>query len=368
MKAQLKTFLTALGGGLVAMVLALGVNAIADSNPSTDQTPKLIPYHGTLEKDGHGLNGAVKLHFRVFDGKAATKPVWDEILDVTAYNGKFTALLGSSDTAHAQDLTKVITDADDLYLGVSIVKADSTEIALSNRQRFLPVPYAMWTTASTDFKVGHDLTVGNDLSVNGTTVLKGSENDGTKAALMIDTGSSNKMLLDGNEIDSTRSSLFLNNNSHNDVKIGGNLYVNGTDLRFGNDPNRGDGGRAMVHDDNDTLVLNYNGDFSGGTRIDGKIVTSTKLVYMKKISMGKDIYHDTGVDDKVWNCAIGGIYFGGGDIDEHGNTHRIMQAYTYKKSGHWWIAADFKSEDDHESHTMGIVCFRTGISYTDGWW
>ena len=320
MKENMKILMVALAAGMFSAIVVLGASAIADSNPATDQTPKLIPYHGTLEKDGHGLNGAVKLHFRVFDGKAATKPVWDEILDVTAYNGKFTALLGSSDTAHAQDLTKVITDADDLYLGVSIVKADSTEIALSNRQRFLPVPYAMWTTASTDFKVGHDLNVGNDLSVNG------------------------------------------------------------TDVKFGKSPGRGDGGRAMVHDYNDTLVVNYKGDFSGGTRVDSKMevngdltingnveVNQTdnkfKLVFMKKIVMQQEMYKSTGLPTNYWNCIIGGLDYGDGDIDEGpANGSHIIMAYTYPKDGQWWVSADFKSKYTHEPHTIGVVCFRIGIS------
>ena len=66
MNDSLKTFFTAFGGGLVAMVLALGVNAVADGNSGTDNVPKLIPYHGSIEKDGHGLNGSVKLHFRIW--------------------------------------------------------------------------------------------------------------------------------------------------------------------------------------------------------------------------------------------------------------------------------------------------------------
>jgi hypothetical protein len=34
---------------------------------------------------------------------------------------------------------------------------------------------------------------------------------------------------------------------------------------------RGDGGRALVQDNADTLVINYGGDFSGGTRVDGNL-------------------------------------------------------------------------------------------------
>ena len=40
---------------------------------------------------------------------------------------------------------------------------------------------------------------------------------------------------------------------------------------------RGDGGRALVHDGGDTLAINYAGDFSGGTRIDGNLNVGGKI-------------------------------------------------------------------------------------------
>ncbi len=57
---------------------------------------------------------------------------------------------------------------------------------------------------------------------------------------------------------------------------GGSIYFDGSDfyMRAGSD--RGDGGRAMVHDKQDTLTINYGRDFAGGVRINdlrtGKIV------------------------------------------------------------------------------------------------
>jgi hypothetical protein len=53
---------------------------------------------------------------------------------------------------------------------------------------------------------------------------------------------------------------------------GNNLfYYNGlADVTF-KFPERGTGGRAIVHDLNNTLVLNYGGDFTGGTRIGNEV-------------------------------------------------------------------------------------------------
>ena len=55
MNEKLKTFLAALAGGVIAIALTHTVIALADGNPTTDQVPKLIPYQGTLEKDGAGV-------------------------------------------------------------------------------------------------------------------------------------------------------------------------------------------------------------------------------------------------------------------------------------------------------------------------
>ena len=264
MNENMKMIMTALAAGLFSAIVVLGTSAVADGNSGTDNVPKLIPYHGSLEKDGHGLNGAVKLHFRIFDGKTSTESVWDESLNVTAYNGKFTALLGSTTTAKAKALTKVITDADDLYLGVAVVKTDNSEIALSNRQRFLPVPYAVWTTASTDFKVGHDLTVENDVYAK---YIRVGDTPTSNAEVSIKAIGGN--YYPGGYI-SGWPNLCLNCYSNNppDIIAGGKLVMNSFDLVLDPwDNSRGDGGRAMVMDEDDTLTLNYRNDFAGGTKI-----------------------------------------------------------------------------------------------------
>jgi len=52
----------------------------------------------------------------------------------------------------------------------------------------------------------------------------------------------------------------------------GSLDVNSEgDLTLSN-PNRGAKGRALVPGGDNTLVVNYNGDFTGGTMLHGKII------------------------------------------------------------------------------------------------
>jgi len=79
------------------------------------------------------------------------------------------------------------------------------------------------------------------------------------------------------------------------VTIGGNLHVNqgilldGSDFKLGLNDGRSVGNdtlqRAMVHHNNDLLVINYKGDFEGGIRIDGEQTRVTgSLTVMDDIS------------------------------------------------------------------------------------
>ncbi len=172
MDEKLKTLLSAFAGGVIALAFVHAVTALADGNPATDQVPKLIPYQGTLEKDGTGVTGQVPMTFSLFDGSAATTAAWTEKQTVNVFGGRFLALLGSTTADSATNLAKAISNADDLYLMVTLTTG-SGDVPLSNRQRFLPVPYALWTTAATDFKVGHNLTVGGAATITGTLIANG---------------------------------------------------------------------------------------------------------------------------------------------------------------------------------------------------
>lgn len=166
MNRKLKTLVAAVAGGAVALTLTLTHTALADSNPATDQVPKLIPYQGTLEKDGVGVTAQLPMTFSIFDGATAVTAVWTERQTVNVHAGRFMALLGSTTANSATNLAKAITDADNLYLSVTL-NNPSGDVALSNRQRFLPVPFALWSTAAADFKVGRNLTVATDISAGG---------------------------------------------------------------------------------------------------------------------------------------------------------------------------------------------------------
>ncbi len=73
-----------------------------------------------------------------------------------------------------------------------------------------------------------------------------------------------------------------------DVVAGSNLRVDGTDLSFGEHAGRGDGGRAMVHEAGDLLRINFQNDFSGGTLVDGELAVGADfLVFGTDLSFGE---------------------------------------------------------------------------------
>ncbi len=228
MKKGLYVVLGAVTGSLAATIMMLAVQAMADGNQSTDSVPRYIAYHGTLEKDGEGVNATVQMKFELFDGATTLASAWNEIQGVTVYAGRFSVMLGSTSAASVSALEGKVKGADDLYLAVSI-KSGNDWITLSGKQRFLPTPYAVWSTASTNLTTG---------SINGL----------------------------------ANASLLLNNTTGGTVDLGGKLDIYGPDINFKNHPDRGNGGRAIVHGVGDKLQLNFGGDFAGGTTIEGSDV------------------------------------------------------------------------------------------------
>ena len=62
------------------------------------------------------------------------------------------------------------------------------------------------------------------------------------------------------------------------LEVDGNIRMTGTDFRIFNAPRAGGNthfGRAFVHDTGDALRINYGGDFTGGVKINGKVLIGT---------------------------------------------------------------------------------------------
>ena len=330
-------------GSLVAIALLWGVWAMADGDPATDTVPRYVPYQGTLEKDGVGVTGSLPMRFSLYDGDAE-EPCWTETQTVGVYAGRFSVLLGASSVQSVQLLSARLQAADDLEMEVA-VQSGVEWIQLANRQKFLPLPYTMWATSGSDLVV--------------------SQIDGLPNA-----------------------PLGLNRNTGEAVNTGGDLLVGGQNISFEADEAAGDGGRALVHGEGDQLIINAGTDFVGGTSIEGDtaIVGDTTitgnldiggvlnvdpgLIVFKKYSMGNSTSAGTSFSYNEWSCMIGGVLMQSGDIEEDG-THDPLYFYTSRNAatGNWQINADLVSEsDDPESHTVGIVCFKAGLTDIQSWW
>ncbi len=413
-----QTVLLSVASSAATVILVLSFRVLADSNPTTDSVPRLVPYQGTLEKDGAPFNGPIQMVFRLFDGATAANPVWEEEQTVTVYAGRFSVLLGSTTAQSASSLATALTAADDQYLGITLL-TEAGDTPLGNRQRFVPVPYALWTTAATSFRVNGKLSVygpdieftshpdrgdggravvhstGDSLTLNfagdfaGGTKVQGGTVTSAGPALQVQSGSQT-LKVDGNNLESN-STLFLNRNSGQTVTVGDWLHLDQSYkwISFGAGSNAG---VAIKYDEaNDRQILNSQGSFSGGTRVEGALhaagdVTAAggvqvsgalraasftadqKLVELKQFNVGDNGQIDTGYLASDWHCVVGSVVMADGDINEGGTTATPFRAYTYRQSGHWYVNAELASHNNNEESTVGVVCFRTGISNLVSWW
>ncbi|MBM4373144.1 MAG: hypothetical protein FJ098_15930, partial [Deltaproteobacteria bacterium] len=149
MKDTLLVMGGAAAGTLAVAALLLGLRASADGLQTSSQVPKLLAWHGTLEKDGAAVDGTVQMTFALLDGAAATTPAWSEVQSVPVFGGRFSVLLGATSAAKQDALAATVRAADDLYLRVSVLDGESW-VPLSSPTRFVPVPYSHWTMAGTD--------------------------------------------------------------------------------------------------------------------------------------------------------------------------------------------------------------------------
>lgn len=284
--------IVAAGVSVGTQLVINGRTALADGNPATDNVAQTVAYTGRLELDGVAYNGNVGMRFSIFDGASSSTPIWTEDWfepsQVTVYAGDFSVQLGS----RAAGLAAVIARADDLYLAISIGESADTLVPLGGRQRFTPVPYAMWSARGADFDVARDLRVARNANVVGTLTTSGSTTlsgptavnstlavSGTTTAAAINASGAvtSAGLLSANGGLSVNGGSTLRGGTTvvgglqtdaTATTIGGFLTLGSTDLIFGEVAGRG-GGRALVNRGSDILSINHDGDFAGGVDIAG---------------------------------------------------------------------------------------------------
>ncbi|MEO1270234.1 MAG: hypothetical protein AAFX99_19270, partial [Myxococcota bacterium] len=145
--------------------LTLGLHALADQNPATDNVVRQINYEGVLELDGQPVNMAgsegLWMRFTMYDGPTLDTEVYQQDINVNVYQGRFSTPIGpTADDGSA--LEEVVRAADDLYLSITLLNDPADEgddVVLSNAQRLSITPYAVWASHSTRFNVANRLLV-----------------------------------------------------------------------------------------------------------------------------------------------------------------------------------------------------------------
>ena len=250
-RKHLPVLASSLGSAVVAVLLVTALNALADRSPGTDGVPRVIPYRGTLEQDGQPYDGGITMVFRLHDEAEAL--VFEEPQEVQVYQGRFSVLLGSTGPDRLAELTRAVTDADEVYLSIALRQGDGEETPLSNRQRFLPVPFALWATASTDLQVGNTLTVAGHTE-SGTLGVSGQASVATLGVLEgaevgDDLGVGGALTVEETlEVGGT-------------VATGGTLTVGGRNIEFAPIEGVSTGGIVAANGGGDILVLNRGGGF-----------------------------------------------------------------------------------------------------------
>lgn len=206
-------------------------------------------------------------------------------------------------------LAAVIARADDLYLAISIGESADTLVPLGGRQRFTPVPYAMWSARGADFDVARDLRVARNVNVVGTMTAAGSTTLSGPTAVnntLSVTGTTTAAAINASGAVSANGGLTVNSglsvNGGSTLRggttvvgglqtdatattIGGFLTLASTDFIFGEISGRG-GGRALVNGGSDVLTMNFGGDFAGGVQIAGPSVNMPGNVTAGDLTVG----------------------------------------------------------------------------------
>ncbi len=165
-----------IGAGFMVTYQAWANN---DGNFATDSVPRVIPYQGVLEFNGVPYHGNMDIRFALFDdavaGSAGTTDaqcqadancLWSEEFSgdnaQQVFQGRFSSILGQTNP-----VTDTIYDAGTLFLGLQVRgPGDATWIALDNRQVITPVPFALWSTQSSNLNVAGNIN-GASLTVTG---------------------------------------------------------------------------------------------------------------------------------------------------------------------------------------------------------
>lgn len=280
----------------ILVVLTLTLTACGPDNGASTTSAKptetvILPYQGWVtDATGAPLEGNVDMVFRIYSEPTGGTPLWEEKHTastgsaVPVENGLFYLFLGTVNPI-ATDLLK---DYQRLYLGLTTGSGDE-EVA---RWPLAAVPYAIRAGGS----AGEFYTAGSIRSYGDGIFGQPGVGEGGEIVLVegeegirwhMDNAHNTLRWFNKGGEPSPYKAMTLSPEGELDIagpiQPGGPDHVTAAilqspDITFETDSSwgRGDGGRALVHEEGDTLILNYDEDFAGGVVVNdfhtGKIV------------------------------------------------------------------------------------------------
>ncbi len=313
-------------GSLVTGVVSWGVFATADGNPQMSQVPELVPYQGRLEINGEGqsLTGtdAPWMRFELTDGSGGDV-VFQQDSQVEVYSGHFSVVLGTNDGAtnyvHLGSLTTAITNADDLYLHITLLNTHdpaspdgnaSDNVAMNNPQRLLRSPFAFWATNSASFDVAADLEVG-------TTITSGQGITATTGDIAATAGNlkaGNNLQVGNKIVDHNDGTVVVGENlqAEGDFTLSGEILdASGTEVTVGNTllvQNNLRVNNVIYDSTDDTVNVGENLQVAGNLNVQNKIYDSndTTVVVGENFEVEGTSHFggDQTIDSAAWPACL----------------------------------------------------------------
>lgn len=280
-------------------LLAASLFMLAPAQPADAQTPaettavnapvgSAFSYQGRLTDNGNPANGAYDFQFILYDAATGGAQQGSTVTQsgVAVSNGLFNVQL---------DFGQAVFNGDARFLEVGVKQGTGAYTVLSPRTALTAAPYALGMpgvvaqdgkvgigTASPQAKLhiagnthvdGTLLTAGLAMTANDFLMLANERGDGGRALVH---GGGDTLIVNftndfagGTVVESSLRTGPLEVQGH--VKVNGDVQIASNELiMLPND--RGDGGRAVVHWINDTLVLNFDKDFAGGVEMGGPLL------------------------------------------------------------------------------------------------
>ncbi|MBH25081.1 MAG: hypothetical protein CMH57_11625 [Myxococcales bacterium] len=242
-RSHLRDFALCICASVCTVIATMGYSVVADQLPETDSVPRMLPYHGVLHQDGAPVTASgmwMRFDLETVDPDSGDRWVsYSQSMQVDVFDGKFTALLGPTGSTGRDrgyhytnqsgfsfssgqlsqtpflSLAQAIGMGDDLFVRVTLLgehdpddftcasanpacPTAGDDITLSNPQRLVTTPFAVWASHTTDLHVGRSLIPDND---EGTIQFGPGIFDvsrGRFKARFLDTGGPNGELLIGN--------------------------------------------------------------------------------------------------------------------------------------------------------------------------